>query len=219
MRVYYQNINQHKTLKLKTLLIIAGIIVIAFILKSCVSNNNSKNESTTNNAEIPSEKIKNDKIVLIENVKSEDFKNALQKFCNTYNQENSRVLPLLTILGENKFVVTFPYDTDFETYCYFINYMYYPNEIIYKPTIKAWTSTSQNDNWMTNEIVNKKVMLFIPSDDKDYDNVYLTTSDNIGYKMGFAMGEEKQKLNNPRQTYVEPIKQDELHGKEEIQYK
>ena len=93
------------------------------------------------------------------------------------------------------------------------------HDTIYKPTIKAWTSTKQNDNWMTNEIVNKNVMLFIPGDDQDYDNVYLTTSDNIGYKMGFALGEEKQKLNNPRQPYVEPIKLEELIGKEEIQYR
>jgi hypothetical protein len=206
-------------MEIRTLLIIGGIIVVGFILKSCISNNNSKNQNRPNNVEIPSEKIKNYKIVLIENVKLEDLKNALQKFCNNYNQENLRALPLLTVLEENKFVVTFPYNTDFETYCYFVNYIYYPNDIIYKPTIKAWTSTTQNDSWMTNEIVNKKVMLFIPNDDKDYDNVYLTTSDNIGYKMGFAMGEEKQKLNNPRQTYVEPIKLEELIGKEEIQYK
>jgi hypothetical protein len=45
--------------------------------------------------------------------------------------------------------------------------MYYPNDIFHKPLIKAWTSTKQNDDWMTNEIVNKKVMLFIPIDDKD----------------------------------------------------
>jgi hypothetical protein len=206
-------------MEMKTLLIIGGIIILGFILKSYISNNNSKNESRPNNAEMPTEKIKNDKITLIENVKLEDLKNALQNFCNNYNQENLRVLPRLTILAENKFVVTFPYDIDFETYCYFVNYMYYPNDIKYKPIIKAWISTKQNDNWMTKEIVNKKVMIYIPSDDKDNDNVYLTTSDNIGYKMGFAMGEEKEKLNNPRQTYSEPIKSEELNGKEEIQYK
>jgi len=206
-------------MEMKTLFIIGGILVVAFILKSCISNNNSKNESRPKNTEIPTEKIQNDKIVLIENIKLSDLKSAIQKFCNNYNQENLTALPLLTILSENKFVVTFPYDTDFATYCYFVNYMYYPNDIFYKPTIKAWTSTKQNDDWMTNEIVNKKVMLFIPADDKDYDNVYLTTSENIGYKMGFAIGEEKQKLNNPRQTYVEPINFEELKGREEIQYK
>ncbi len=204
---------------MKFLFIIVGIIVVAFILKSCISNNNSKNESRPKNAIIPTEKKQNDKIVLIENTKLDELKSAIQKFCNNYNQDELIVLPLLTVLSENKFVVTFPYDTDFATYCYFVNYMYYPNDIFYKPTIKAWTSTKQNDDWMTNEIVNKKVMLYIPSDDKDYDNVYLTTSENIGYKMGFAMGEEKQKLNSPRQTYIEPIKLEELKGKTEIQYK
>jgi hypothetical protein len=206
-------------MEIKTLLIIGGIIAVGFILKSCISNNNSKNESRPKNAEIPTEKIQNDKIVLIENIKLDDLKSAIQKFCNNYNQEGLRALPLLSVLSENKFVITFPFDTDFETYCYFVNYIYYPNDIIYKPTIKAWTSTKQNDSWMTNEIVNKKVMLYIPSDDKDYDNVYLTTSDNIGYKMGFAMGEEKEKLNNPRQTYIEPINLEELKNKTEIQYK
>ena len=204
---------------MKTILIIAGVIIIGFVLKSCISNNTSQNEKRPANTKISTEKIANDKAVLIENIKSEDLKNAIQKFCNIYNQETYRALPQLTILSENKFAVTFPFDTDFETYCYFVNYMYYPNGIIYKPTIKAWTSTKQNDNWMNNEIVNKKVMLYIPTDDKDYDNVYLTTLDNIGYKIGFAMGEDKQKLNNPRQSYVEPINLEELKGKEEIQYK
>ena len=207
---------------MKTLLIIVGIIVVGFILKSCISynnNSNNKNKSRPNNDEFPSVKIQNDKVVLIENVKLEDFKNAVQQFCNIYNQENLRVLPLLKILLENKFIVTFPYDIDFEAYCYFVNYIYYPNDIIYKPTIKAWTSIYQNDNYKTNEIVNEKVILFIPSDDKDYDNVYLTTSKNIGYKMGFSLGEEKQKLKNPRQTYIEPIKLEELKVIEEIQFK
>ena len=206
-------------MEMKTLLIIAGVLIVVFILKACTPNNNSKNKNRSIKAEVPTEKTTNDKVVLIENVKLEDLKNALQQFCNNYNQEKSRALPLLTILSENKFVITFPYDTDFTTYCFFVNYMYYPNDIVYKPIIKAWTTTKQNDHWMTNEIMNKKVMLYIPNDDDDYDNVYLTTSDNIGFKMGFAMGEEKQKLNNPRQNYVESINLEELKGKEEIQYK
>lgn len=207
-------------MEMRTLLIIIiGIVVVGFILKSCKSKDESQNERRPLNTVIPTNKVENDKVVLVENVKLEDLKNALQKFCNSYNQEGFRALPLLTIISDNKFAITFPFNIDFETYCYFVNYLYYPNDIIYKPTIKAWTSTKTEDVWMTNEIVNKKVMLFIPSDDKDYDNVYLTTSENIGYKMGFAMGEEKQKLNNPRQPYSEPINPKEWCGKEEIQYK
>lgn len=64
-------------MEIKTLLIIGGIIAVGFILKSCISNNNSKNESRPKNAEIPTEKIQNDKIVLIENIKLDDLKSAI----------------------------------------------------------------------------------------------------------------------------------------------
>lgn len=203
---------------MKTVCIIAGVIIITFILKSCISNTNGSKKQPLN-SNIPTKKIPNDKIVFIENVKLEDLKSAIQKFCNIYNQETYSALPLLTILSNNKFVVTFPYDIDFTTYCFFVNYMYYPNDIFYKPTIKAWVTTKKTDDWMTNEIVNKNVMLYIPSDDKGCDNIYLTTSDNIGYKMGFGVGEEKQKLANPIQAYTETIKVEKVEDKESIQFK
>ena len=47
-------------------------------------------------------------------------------------------------------------------------------------------------------------MLFIPSDDTDHDNVFMTTVDNIGFKLGFAMGEEKQLLDGPKKKFSPP---------------
>ena len=83
----------------------------------------------------------------------------------------------------------------------FINYLKYAHELSlkpdYKPDIKAWCKTKESYSWMTNEIANKTVMLFIPDSDKEYDNVYLTTEDNIGFKMGFAVGYEHIKLDKP----------------------
>jgi hypothetical protein len=63
-------------------------------------------------------------------------------------------------------------------------------------------------------------MLFIPYDDTEYDNVYLTTEDNIGYKLGFAVGHEKQILDFPKLNFVEPqIEIDELAEKDYTDYK
>ena len=48
----------------------------------------------------------------------------------------------------------------------------------------------------------------------------MTTDDNIGYKLGFAMGEEKQLLNNPEKRYNnQPIAIDELINKEQTEFK
>lgn len=68
----------------------------------------------------------------------------------------------------------------------------------------GWATTKATDTWITESSVNKNVMLFVSEFDTEYDNVFLTTSDNIGYKLGFAMGEEKQLLNQPEKKYVKP---------------
>ncbi len=70
--------------------------------------------------------------------------------------------------------------------------------------VTAWETTKQANGWITEKTANKKVMLFIPEDDKEHDNVFLTTDDNIGYKLGFAMGEEKQFLQTPKKKYLAP---------------
>ena len=76
--------------------------------------------------------------------------------------------------------------------------------LVWTPDVTAWTTTKSNDTWITEKSANKKVMLFIPSDDTEHDNVYMTTSDNIEYKLGFAVGEEKQLLNTPKRRYIPP---------------
>ena len=70
--------------------------------------------------------------------------------------------------------------------------------------VTGWTTTKSSDTWVTEKSSNKKVMLFISADDTEHDNVYMTTVDNIGYKLGFAIGEEKQLLNTPKKCYVSP---------------
>ena len=46
--------------------------------------------------------------------------------------------------------------------------------------------------------------MFIPEWDKEHDNVYLTTQYNMGFKMGFAMGESHIKLDKPVLDYTNP---------------
>ena len=58
-------------------------------------------------------------------------------------------------------------------------------------------------------------MLFVADDDTEGDNVYMTTSDNAGYKLGFAVGEEKQLLDHPKKNFrPPPIEIEELANKE-----
>jgi hypothetical protein len=205
-----------------TLIIIVGLIAVGLFLKSYVSKaNNEKHQTDKKSATLvkPTETVDNDKVIVVKNVTPEEIKQAIRQFCTEYNQEKYSALPTLTIISDNEFVVTFPYDTDFVTFCYFVNYLHYPHDILYKPDIKAWMTTKQGDTWMKDDIINKTVMLYIPHDDKEHDNVYLTTSDNIGYIMGFARKEESKRIDRPRTMYQEPsVDISNFYGRETLTF-
>jgi hypothetical protein len=194
LKLKYMN----KTLIIIGIVVVVGFLIFKFGLKS--SESDLKNVSRPNDSNRSTTPIENDKIIVVKNLKLDYLKKAIEQYCNMANQQQFTALPRLLIL-KNQFVILFPYDIGFDQFCYFVNYLKYAHELSlkpdYKPEIKAWCTTKSGFIWMTDEIVNKNVMIYIPDSDKEYDNVYLTTQDNFGYKMGFAMGEEHQKLDKP----------------------
>ena len=207
----------------KTIIIIAIVLIAVFLL---LTSRNKKGESPLTNTKPekitkPTNQINNDKLIIVKTVNLDLLKQAIKSFCKSYNQESFIALPRLTILNDI-YIVTFPYDIDFERFCYFINYLKYPIDINlkeYKPGIVAWCTTKSQDIWMTDEIANKQVMLYIPDSDKEYDNVYLTTQDNIGFKMGFALGKAHKKLDQPILLYRNPeYKLNEIPSNEIIDF-
>jgi hypothetical protein len=207
--------------------LIFGIIAIVLIILSFVWTKlkNQKPQPNTDTSRpseniFPSNKITNDKLIIVEDISENNIKKILREFCNSYNKEVYQAIPRLTKLSEQKFAVTFPYDIDFEIYCYLINYVNYPMGFDRHFKTIGWTTTKPTDGWITEKSVNKNVMLFLSDVDTEYDNVFLTTSDNIGYKLGFAMGEERQLLNSPEKSYIkQPVNIDELETKEYIDFK
>lgn len=168
----------------------------------------------------PTNKLNNDKLIIVEDIKEDEIKKILQEFCNSYNKEKYEALPRLTKLTDTKFAVTFPFDISFEMYCFLINYLNYPMGFDRHFKTIGWTTTKATDTWTTTKTVNKNVMLFVSDNDTEYDNVFLTTSDNIGYKLGFAMSEEKQLLDRPDKSYnKQPIEINDLEKKEHIDFK
>jgi hypothetical protein len=161
----------------------------------------------------PADKVENDKIVIVEGASENDIRKILQDFCNLYNKEAFQAVPRLTALTDKKYAVTFPYDMKFEIFCFFVNYVNYPMGFDRRFKTVGWATTKTSDMWITEKSADKHVMLYVSDFDDEYDNVFLTTSDHIGYKLGFAMGEETQLLERPEKKYIEqPVTITELEG-------
>jgi hypothetical protein len=211
-------------MKMQTIIIGIIIAVVAFyfiktrFLNQVIEPDKDLTRPSIKN--LPKQEIANDKLVIIDNITSIELDSILNGFCNMYNKESFQAQPRTHKLNERKYAITFPFDIEFEIYCYFINYIHYPMGFDKSFEVVGWTTTKSGHNWITEKTANKKVMLYIPADDEEHDNVYLTTNDNIGYKLGFAMGEEKQLLDNPNRTFIKPtIEVNELTDKEQKDYK
>jgi len=170
--------------------------------------------------ELPTQKVENDKLVIIEDAAEDDVKKILRGFCVLYNIENCQAVMHLAKVAERRFAVTFPYDVEFEIFCFFVNYANYPSDFDGRFHATGWATKKHTDTWITEAGDNKKIMLYVLDNDTEYDNVFITTSDNVGYKLGFAMGEEKQLLNKPVKAYMnEPIALSEIATLENIEFK
>ncbi len=198
------------------LLIIFVVAIVAFVAKTRLFGRHpSDNSSRPIIATKPNEKSPNDKVIVVNNVNHADISSVLIKFCNLYNQGTYAALPRLTQISSTSFAVTFPYDIDFITFCFAVNFLKYPMDIKWDSDVKAWATTQNSDEWVTDEIASKKVMLYLTNDDKEYDNVFLTSSDNIGYKLDFA-GKQKQLSGLPPKSYSAPLV--DIHKLEEAQF-
>jgi hypothetical protein len=203
--------------------IIAIVAIVIFVVWTKLKNLKPQPDTDTNRPSeniFPTNTIANDKLVIVEDVNESDIKKILQEFCNSYNKETFQAIPRLTKLSDKKFAVTFPFDINFEIYCYFINYVNYPMGFDRHFKTVGWATTKPSDTWITEKSANKNVILYVSDFDKEYDNVFLTTSDNIGYKLGFAMGEEKQLLDRPEKSYAkQPIDISEIETKQHFDFK
>ena len=191
---------------IKTILIIIGVAVLILIIKAFIPSG-QKPEHDPSRPSVdkkPAHENPNDKLIVVKDADYETLRKVLIEFCNMYNKESFQAQPRLIKFSDGELAITFPYDINFEIYCYFINYIPNPMDIKWQPRVTAWATTKSSDTWITEKTANKKVMLFLADDDTEHDNVFLTTEDNIGYKLGFAFGEEKQSLATPKKKYISP---------------
>jgi len=186
--------------------LLTGAVIIYFIQRKYRGKAPEPDTDSTRSAEetlatIPKQ---NDRLVLVKKVSFTDLRKVLIGFCNMYNKENYQALLRLTKISENEFAITFPYDINFEIFCYLINYISYPMELKWTADITGWTTIKPGDKWMSDKIPNKKIMVFIPPDDNEYDNVYVTTSENMGYKIPFSLSRKNKLQTTPSKFFVSP---------------
>lgn len=186
------------------------LIVITFVLILGIFFYYFKNRKT----DIPIEKeyqeitsgntnYVNDKLIVVTDVSKNNIEEVLNNFCKLYNEEKVQAYLLLHQLGISRFAISFPQDIEGEIFYYLINYLVYPENMDWNASVKAWATNSGTDEFIPNAGRNKRACFYIPQEDTEHDNVYMTTEDNINFKIGFSMNDQRI-LDAPGKFYSSP---------------
>lgn len=96
------------------------------------------------------------------------------------------------------------HDIDYNDFCFLFNWLVYRKTTVRDYSLRGWLKESHLE--VKGNSVTGSIMLFIPSDDKEYDNVYFVSSHGKGYKQEFAYAQRLHEVNGhavPYEPYPE----------------
>jgi len=193
------------------ILIAVGTLVIGGLSLAVLRKQKSKDLPKTK----PTNLVPNDKLVIVQSVALTDLKQAVQQFCKLYNAHDFAALPQLHVYEQGN-VIRFPFDISFEVFCYFINYLNYP-EVLgekpdYQPNVKGYCIVLDVGGKVGKALKGQAVMMYcdFELESEAHDSVFVTTEAGESYMLGFAMGEELRKW----KEVILPYKQAAEFGQE-----
>lgn len=158
-----------------------------------------------------------DNLIIIKGGAYNDIKKALQQWIELYSKDLHDDLTFqLFKNGHGNHIIQADKRLDNDRFFYLINYLNYPEGIEYKIDIEGFTIGKDK-----NQLKDKELLVYISPTDKEYDNVFVTTSENENFKVDFGgkitATREKRFFNNPTDlilNYPETIK---INRKEIVQ--
>lgn len=123
-----------------------------------------------------------DNLIIINGGSYNDIKKALRQWIDLYSKDLQDDLTFQIFKnGRGYHIIQADKRLDNEQFFYLINYLNYPDNIEYKIDIEGYTKGKDK-----NELIDKDLLVYISPSDKEYDNVFVVTSENKNFKVDFG---------------------------------
>lgn len=123
-----------------------------------------------------------DNLIIIQGGAYNDIKRALRQWIDLYSKDLQDGLTFqLFKNGSGNHIIQADKRLDNERFYFLINYLKYPEGIEYKIDVEGFTTGTDK-----NQLKDKTLLVYISSTDTEYDNVFVTTSENENYKVDFG---------------------------------
>lgn len=126
--------------------------------------------------------MKVDNLIFIKGGSYNDVKKALRQWIDLYSENFDKDLVFeLYKSGRGKHIIKADKKLDNEQFFYLVNYLHYPEGIKYKIEIEGFTIGKDQK-----EFFNQPILVFVPENDTEGDNVFVVTSENQTLKVDFG---------------------------------
>ncbi len=123
-----------------------------------------------------------DNLIIIKGGAYNEVKKALCQWMNLYSNDLPKDIHFrLYKNGHDSHLLQADEQLDNERFYYLVNYLNYPEGIHYNVDIVGFTTGKIDDKFK-----NKKLLVYISPNEKDFDNVFVTTSENENFKIDFG---------------------------------
>jgi len=123
-----------------------------------------------------------DNLIVIKGGAYTDIKKALRQWVDLYSKDLKGGLTFqLFKNGRGNHIIQADDRLDNERFYYLVNYLNFPEGINYKIDIQGFTKGKDN-----NQLKDKDLLIYISQIDKEYDNVFVQTSENENFKVDFG---------------------------------
>lgn len=127
-----------------------------------------------------------DNLIVIKGGSHSDIKKALQQWIELYSDDLETDIKFeFYKTGQESHLIVADKRLNNEKFNFLVNYLRYPENIEYKISIEGYT-TAKKENLYPEDILNKRLLIYISENDKEFDNVLVTTEDNETYKVDFG---------------------------------
>ena len=150
------------------------------------------------------ERLNTEKYILVRTDDKQSLIESLILLSDSYSEVpfSKNVLLFQSSKEKDIYHINFVNEPDFKRFMYFVNFLIYPGVEGYMPLIQGYWTLAEEDG--IKEHLGDRVMLFIPEEDDEYDNVYLSfTNKPFNAKFGFAVGDGYKELNTETRKFEE----------------
>lgn len=115
-----------------------------------------------------------------------EIKKALRQWIEIYSDELEANIKFdLFKTGNDSAIIAIEEGVNNENFNFLINYLCYPEGIDYKIKVEGYT-TAADAKLFPKDLLNKRLLIYIDENDKEYDNVFAVTEDNEAYLIDFG---------------------------------